>query len=422
MKKDWQTTQGARSLEEHYARLLGIEAPWLVTRVEAAPGLEQIDVWVEHAPDVALRCPICGATAPGYDRSGERVWRHLDVCLIPLFVHCRLPRCRCPQHGVRRLRAPWEGGCPHFTEGFSHHAIEVLQETMNLSSACRLLGISWKQGCRLREWAVRVALKRRETKPDTHILLGVDEKAFGKGVDFATIVYSHTTRSVLEVVPGRSAEAAAHALSQAIPEPLRDKVQGISMDFSTAYAKAASEVFPQAHQVVDRFHAAALLSTAVDEVRRQSMKRPDCPPSLKNTRLLWLKNLRNLSEEEIARFDRLIELDLPVCEAWHVKYAFRFFYEQPSRAEAMKYFWVWFDWATRARLKPLIRVAKTFWHNIVRLANYHRFGGLTNARAEGFNSKIQSIKSVARGFRNFANYRFAILFHCSRLPLPTHSL
>ncbi|HIV09159.1 MAG TPA: transposase, partial [Candidatus Spyradenecus faecavium] len=39
-----------------------------------------------------------------------------------------------------------------------------------------------------------------------------------------------------------------------------------------------------------------------------------------------------------------------------------------------------------------------------------------------FNSKIQSIKSVARGFRNFANYRFAILFHCSRLPLPTHSL
>lgn len=101
MKKDEQSTQGACSLEEHYAQLLDIKAPWLVTRVETAPDLSKIDVWVEHAPDVALKCPICGATAPGYDKSSERVWRHLDVCLIPLFVHCRLPRCKCPEHRVR---------------------------------------------------------------------------------------------------------------------------------------------------------------------------------------------------------------------------------------------------------------------------------------------------------------------------------
>ncbi|MCX5685117.1 MAG: transposase, partial [Planctomycetota bacterium] len=34
---------------------------------------------------------------------------------------------------------------------------------------------------------------------------------------------------------------------------------------------------------------------------------------------------------------------------------------------------------------------------------------------EGFNSKIQSIKSDARGFRNFANYRTRILFFCGKL-------
>ena len=39
----------------------------------------------------------------------------------------------------------------------------------------------------------------------------------------------------------------------------------------------------------------------------------------------------------------------------------------------------------------------------------------TNAIAEGFNSRIQSIKSSARGFRNFANYRLRILFHCGKL-------
>ncbi|MGK5082601.1 transposase, partial [Bdellovibrionota bacterium FG-1] len=33
------------------------------------------------------------------------------------------------------------------------------------------------------------------------------------------------------------------------------------------------------------------------------------------------------------------------------------------------------------------------------------------------NSKIQMIKSNARGFRNFEKYRIAILFYCGRLDL-----
>ena len=42
---------------------------------------------------------------------------------------------------------------------------------------------------------------------------------------------------------------------------------------------------------------------------------------------------------------------------------------------------------------------------------------ITNAISEGFNSKIQAIKSAARGFRRFANYRTRILFHCGKLSL-----
>ena len=42
---------------------------------------------------------------------------------------------------------------------------------------------------------------------------------------------------------------------------------------------------------------------------------------------------------------------------------------------------------------------------------------ITNAFAEGTNSVIQLIKSSARGFRNFENYRTAILFFCGGLDL-----
>ncbi len=42
---------------------------------------------------------------------------------------------------------------------------------------------------------------------------------------------------------------------------------------------------------------------------------------------------------------------------------------------------------------------------------------ISNGPAEGFNSRIQSLKSAARGFRNFLNYRTRILFFCGKLDL-----
>ena len=42
---------------------------------------------------------------------------------------------------------------------------------------------------------------------------------------------------------------------------------------------------------------------------------------------------------------------------------------------------------------------------------------ITNAVTEGLNSKIQSIKASARGFRSFFNYRTRILFFCGKLDL-----
>jgi len=42
---------------------------------------------------------------------------------------------------------------------------------------------------------------------------------------------------------------------------------------------------------------------------------------------------------------------------------------------------------------------------------------ITKAMMKGFNSKIQTIKANARGYRNFSNYRIAISFHCGKLEL-----
>ena len=49
---------------------------------------------------------------------------------------------------------------------------------------------------------------------------------------------------------------------------------------------------------------------------------------------------------------------------------------------------------------------------------------MTNAVAEGLNSKIMSLKRRAGGFRNPDNFKTAIYFHCGGLQLypQTHGL
>lgn len=78
-------------------------------------------------------------------------------------------------------------------------------------------------------------------------------------------------------------------------------------------------------------------------------------------------------------------------------------------------------WAMRSRLEPIKRVArmiKNHWSGVINAAT----STVTNARAEGMNSKIQWIKRQACGFRNRERFRNAIYFHLGGLDLYPESL
>ena len=64
----------------------------------------------------------------------------------------------------------------------------------------------------------------------------------------------------------------------------------------------------------------------------------------------------------------------------------------------------------------MIAVARMLQRHLENLLTYLKHH-ITNAVTEGLNSKIQSLKSAARGFRNFKNYRTRILFFCGKLDL-----
>lgn len=107
---------------------------------------------------------------------------------------------------------------------------------------------------------------------------------------------------------------------------------------------------------------------------------------------------------------------MKVGRAWAAKELFSKFWAYQAEGWARRFFRDGFGWVSRSRLKPMIAVARMLKRHLPNLLTYlkHR---LTNAVTEGLNSKIQSLKATARGFRSFPNYRVRILFFCGKLEL-----
>ena len=178
---------------------------------------------------------------------------------------------------------------------------------------------------------------------------------------------------------------------------------------------------PNAEIVHDRFHISKHLNEAVDKVRRQEHKAlmKDGDETLKGTKQLWLYNPENMSDEQYEEFDTLKDIELKTSRAWAIREQFRWFWKYSYAGNAKKFFTRWYQWASRCQLEPIKKVAKMLKRRLNNILTWFRHH-ISNATAEGFNSRIQSLKSAARGFRNFENYRTRILFFCGKLELVPH--
>jgi transposase len=265
------------------------------------------------------------------------------------------------------------------------------------------------------ERAVQRGLARR--KVDNLELVGLDEKSFGKGQDYISIMTDLDQSRVLDVTPGNDTESAS-ALWQKLPEEQRKQVKAAAMDMSAGFAAATREQAPQAKIVHDRFHVSQMLNEAMDQVRRSERRqlREQGDERLNGSRHLWLHNPENLSDERIEDFQLLLKENLKTSKAWFYKENFQAFWQQENDKAAESYFKRWYAGAVRCSMAPIKKAAKSLKAHLANLLTYFTYR-ITNAVTEGLNSKIQQIKAAARGFRSFANYRTRILFFCGKLDL-----
>lgn len=374
-----------------------------------------VEIDVLWPTDERVECPECGRSCAIKDHREERRWRHLDTMQFQTIIKSRVPRSECPEHGVKTIHVPWAGPNSRFTLLFERFAIDVMKAAKSIKEAAKLLGLSWDQVHHIQARAVERGLSRR--KLDEMKNVGIDEKSFLKGHKYASLMVDIDGERVLDVVEGRTLEA-ANALWQKLPTEVRASLDAVAMDMWDAFITSTKANAPQADIVHDKFHISKYLNEAVDKVRRKEHKEfmSEGNETLKGAKYLFLKNPENMSDNERERFKALRMDNLKAGRAWSIKEQFSEFWTYSYQASAKKFFDQWYWWATHSRLKPMADVAKLMKRHLDNILTYLRHQ-ITNAMMEGFNSKIQTIKANARGYRNFANYRIAILFYCGKLEL-----
>jgi len=401
---------------EFYQQLLGLHDPWSVTKVELDAAAGRVDVWIEDRSGSKWSCPECGKKASVYDHSDERVWRHLNTCQFGTYIHSRLPRIRCPEHGVRQVPAPWTEPGSRFTLLYENWVIDVLKEC-DVTGATHLTDTSWYEAWSVMDKAVQRGLSRKKKRiPD---YLGIDEKSFAKRHRYETVVCDLKTGTVEAVLDNRRQDSLEGYYSQFSKDELQG-VTAIAMDMWDPYIAATKQFVPGAQEkiVFDRFHVIRQVTEAVDTVRRHEHKllMAQGEEFLKGTKHLWLMNEEHIPEWRKGEFDEIRKRKLKTAKAWAIKESLRHLWDYRYPKNAAKYFKRWYFWATHSRLKPMIKAAKTLKRHLSNILTYFKHR-ITNAVTEGLNSKIQTIKQMACGFRNRQHYRKAILFHCGGLDL-----
>lgn len=401
--------------KELYRQLLGLPEPWVVSEVNVDFDELSVEVKVDWPKLRKAACPKCGKECSVYDHREKRSWRHLDTMQFKTVLTCEIPRVACEEHGVKTVDAPWADEHSRFTALFERLSIDVLLAAQSQIKAKELLNLSWDEVHRIQERGVNRGLENRSNEVAKRI--GVDEKSFLKGQSYATVVYDLDNRKVLDVARDRKEDSLKEALGKMTDEQTQG-VEAVAIDMWAPYINAIEKLLPDADIVHDKFHIVKYLNEAVDKVRRAENKLLNSQGSdvLSGTKFLWLTNSANWTVNQKRSFKELKDIELKVGRAWALKETFGDFWNYSYVKSATKFFTKWYFWATHSQLKPMVKVAKMIKKHFDRIITYLKHC-ITNAVAEGLNSKIQQIKASARGFRNFDNYRIAILFHCGKLDM-----
>jgi transposase len=255
--------------------------------------------------------------------------------------------------------------------------------------------------------------------------LSIDEVSLSQGelYTFVTNKQGKGKRSTLVAsIKGTQTREIVRVLT-ILPLELRKTVKEVTLDMANNMESAASQAFPEANLVTDRFHVIRLATEAlqhirikyrwaeldkeneaIEEAKKQGKKyKPivlengDTPKQLlARCRYIIIKKPNEWTASQQRRASILFNRYPILRTAYYHVLKFRNIYELKSRSEAEAMFTEWIAQTNELKIKEFNTVANTVKHNLYNIINFF-INRHTNANAESFNSKIKLFRANLRG-------------------------
>ena len=209
-------------------------------------------------------CPKCSAEEIIY-KGWKKRWFHMPPigrkrCILNLLLH-RVQCCGCRHVWWPRLS--FMLGKHGFVRSFALFVLDMLK-FMTIQDVASILGVGWDMIKNIHKLKLR---RMYRTIPVTKITtLGIDEFSIRKRHHYMTIFVDLSTGRIVHAVEGTAKEKLMPFLRKL--KKRAKSLKAIAMDMSRSFFWAVRDILPNVDVVFDRFHIMALMSKAIDEIRR----------------------------------------------------------------------------------------------------------------------------------------------------------
>jgi transposase len=236
-------------------------------------------------------------------------------------------------------------------------------------------------------------------------------------VDLSRDQHGRVRARLLDLVPGRSGKAYADWLADR-GEGFRNGVKIAALDPFQGYKSAIDDQLEDAVAVLDAFHVVKLGTAAVDECRRRVQQETLGHRGRKGDPLYGIQKLlragaEKLTDKQWTRLENAIaarpDEHLGVYVAWSCAQQLRSAYRHPNTLEGRKIAEKVLATFPSCPIPEIARLGRTLkrWRHA--FLAYFDTARSNNGGTEAMNGLIELHRRVARGFRNYENYRLRML-------------
>ncbi|HJZ48893.1 MAG TPA: ISL3 family transposase [Roseiflexaceae bacterium] len=355
-------------------------------------------------------CRCCGRTITehhGEDR--PRLLRHLPILGRVVYLRIRPKRFRCPfcdDHPTTTQELDWYDPNALHTKAYERHLIvQLVNSTVTDVVAKEDVSYDALEGI-LDRW-IATTIDWSALEPFS--ILGIDEIALSKGHrDFVAVLTAKTATGrlhVLAILPDRL-KATVAAWLESIPADHRARIQTVCTDMWEGYVTAVRDELPDATLVIDRFHVARHYRDAVDQLRKQELRRlratlpAEQQDELKH--ILWPSRKRpaDLDDEEQAQLERFLIHTPALRQAITLREELTTIFDTArGRADGLRRIRFWRQRVTKSGLSCFDGFLSLLDSWLDLIANYF-IDHQTSAFVEGLNNKLKVLKRRCYGLCN----------------------